>query len=477
VVVTGVRFADPTDQDNQFFVFTNAPTPANPWRINIAAGNEEVLTVQFNPLFAGTFESKYELITQPTDMTDGAAPYTPVYTLKAIVRGGDFVVTNADAEVYVHNPKIMTLTIKHDELAVRRFTIGSPSGADASRFTVIEPLTGFIDVAPGQTGTVRVEFIPDYVTKMYPGQTQQWLTDKGNPSGVAWRNGSFAAEVLFTDESSGKTQTSQLTGNGIYLETTNFIRTDYSSKVGATTKVAVELDATPEAIDQPQLTELRVRISYDAALIRPSQINQNVPKIDLAGSQMDGWTYKYTQVTDGMFEVDFSAPAGGASLKNNGVPAFYVNFDAYLAHSSDVNAMFSSPLNVYSYWVDLDQSGERKEYTVIRDVPGKLTIDLECAKEMRLISVGSVQFAVKPVSPNPVSGSAVINYSIGIDGHTSIILYNMNGQRIMDLVSEEQGDGVYELTVDLSGLPAGNYYYQVISGPYTSEPQVITIVR
>jgi hypothetical protein len=478
VVVTDIRFSDPSDPDNQYFVFTNAPTPANPWRIDGVAGEEEVLQVSFNPMYAGTFEAKYDIITEPADMTDGAAPYVATYTLKAVVRGGDFVVTNADAEVYVHNTKTMTLQITHDELATRRFTIGTPTGADASRFTVIDPLTGYIDVPAGQTGTVTIEFVPDYVTKMYPGQTQQWLTDKGNPSGVAWRNGSFAADLDFTDVSSAKTQTSHLTGNGIYLETTNFIRSDYEVKVGETVTVNVELEATPESINQPQLTELRVRLSYDAALLRPTKKGlAEYPVIDLNGTQMAGWNYKFTQVTPGMFEVDFSGPVGAAPLTNSGVPAFKVNFDSYLAHSTDVNALFTSPLNVYTYWVDLDQSGERKEYTVIRDVPGKVTIKLDCAREMRLISVGSVPFSVKPISPNPVSGTAVINYSIGIDGHTSIILYNSNGQRILDLVDETQGHGEYELTVDLSNLPAGTYYYQVVSGPYTSEQQVITIVK
>ena len=51
------------------------------------------------------------------------------------------------------------------------------------------------------------------------------------------------------------------------------------------------------------------------------------------------------------------------------------------------------------------------------------------------------------------------------------------GEKVADLVDATQGEGEYEVAIDVSSIPAGTYYYQVISGPYVSEPQVITIVR
>jgi hypothetical protein len=47
----------------------------------------------------------------------------------------------------------------------------------------------------------------------------------------------------------------------------------------------------------------------------------------------------------------------------------------------------------------------------------------------------------------------------------------------MDIVDEQQSKGTYELTIDVTMLPAGTYFYQVISGPYTSESQVLTVVH
>ena len=84
---------------------------------------------------------------------------------------------------------------------------------------------------------------------------------------------------------------------------------------------------------------------------------------------------------------------------------------------------------------------------------------------------------MKPVSPNPATGTAKINYSIGLNGHTSIVLFNYAGERVMDILDAQQASGEYEITLDVSTVPAGTYYYRVISGPYMSEPQALTIVR
>ena len=353
-------------------------------------------------------------------------------------------------------------------------------GPDATRFTIVEPANGILDVPGGQDGIIRVQFIPDYVTKMRNGQTTQWLEDKGAPQGLNWRDEYFFATVDITDQQKDETKTATLAGNGLFLETTNFIRDDYTVKVGDPVEVAVELDAVPESIDGVGLYEMRTRISYDATLIRP---RTNPADIILQGTQAEGWTVlKVDQVIDNMIEIDLAGdPANGAQpLTNNGEPFFKVVFDSYLASGTDVDNLYTSPLDIYSYPVDFDQSdgiGESQQYCVIRDIPGQVVVDQNCAEGLRLVSVGDTPYAVKPASPNPASGSAVINYSIGLQGRVKIVLFNINGDRVLDLVDENQAPGEYELTVNFAGVPAGSYYYQVISGPFVSEPQVITVVH
>jgi hypothetical protein len=79
--------------------------------------------------------------------------------------------------------------------------------------------------------------------------------------------------------------------------------------------------------------------------------------------------------------------------------------------------------------------------------------------------------------PNPVVNSGTINYSVGVAGDARIALYNAMGEEVAVLLNEWLQTGSYELTADLSSLPTGTYYYQVVAGPFTSEPQAVTVVK
>ena len=472
VVVTDIRFVGGANN----FEILNAPTKGNPWRI--AGGDVELLQVRFDPRQAGNFNAQFEIITQPLDMTDGAAPYTPVYDLTANVLGG-FAVEGDSADQYVLNTTELEIEITHPYTQVTRFALSDAKGPDASRFTVDPSLNGFIDVAPGETGIVKVAFLPDFVTVLRNGQDPALLTGKGSVQGLTYRANYFFATVEITDEFSDNVETATISGNGLYLETTNFVRDDYEVNVGEAVDVAIELAEVPESINPAQLTGLRTRIAFDNNIIKP---RINIEDIVLDGTQAEGWTVlKVDPVSEHSIEIDIADErANKTGLTNNGRPIFKVTFDSYLGTSKDPSNPFTSPIDIYSYPVDhLNEwpVGTSKNFALIRDVPGQVIVNQDCAKGLRLVSVSSTNFGVEPVSPNPVSTTGVINYSIGISGNTTIVLYNQMGERIMDIVNANQSSGEYELTFDATGLPSGTYYYRVVSGPYISDPQVITVVH
>lgn len=496
VVITDIRIRGAAAG----FVIDNAPTAASPWRL--APGESQVLNVTFNPVASGTFSTQYEIITQPADMTDGAAPYTPVYNLTAVVEGGDFFVDGSSTETYVRNYGEVTVKVRHTESAARTYRISDPAGADKDNFTVIEPANGEITVAPGQEGIVRLLFVPSMVTKMTAGQSREWLDGvNGKAQGYGYRNGAFTATVDITEilggNADGTMKTATVIGDGLFLETTNYVgeengnKTTYSVKVGNAVEVPVSLKADPQAVASANLTEMRVRVSWDPGVVMPRYDYNADGTSDLvvAGTQADGWSVREIKT----FPVGSSKPtsmeidlqdkrAVPVPLTDGDKPFFKIIFDAFLGTSASTDAaeMFNSPVTIYSYPVDFDQNdpqGDTKDYVIFRDFAGKIQVDQDCAKGMRLVSISSTNFSVKPIAPNPVSGSAVINYSIGLDGNTRIVLYNSAGDRVMDIVDEVQSKGTYELTIDVTMLPAGTYFYQVISGPYTSESQVLTVVH
>jgi hypothetical protein len=227
------------------------------------------------------------------------------------------------------------------------------------------------------------------------------------------------------------------------------------------------------------MTELRVRLSWDPKLVRP---RVNPADFITAGFQAEGWTIRATPVngkpTDASNSVEidlWDERATPVALKNNGTPVFSVKFDAFL--DKGVAGTFTSPINVYTYTVDHDKSGDRKDYTLFRDIPGKVTITMPCASTTRLVALGNFEYAVKPMRPNPVSSSGVISYSVGLTANTRIVLFNSMGEEVQTLVDEKLQAGSYEMTVDFTNLSTGTYFYRVISGPFSSEPQTVTVVK
>lgn len=476
VVITNIRITDP----NTRFELLNAPTPQNPWRIKPGETPMQ-LQVRFDPQFSGPFTSPYVIETNVG--TNGQAPYEPTYTLKARVQGGDFTVTGDAGDQYVFNEKILKVKVTHSELVSRRFTYADfAEGPDASSFIVLpHKSTGanYLDIGPGETGEIEVRFVPSFVTLMENGQANI-ESAKAKTQGLLRRNEVHTATLKITEELTGKDKVAQLSGNGKYLETTNFVGDAYSAAPGGNVDVAVELSGAPQAVDASNMTELRVRLNYDPRIVKP---RSDVKDIILAGTQMEGWTVLKSSVTgkpgDALNQIELDLVDQRATKKalssNSKLPMFKVKFDVFFNQS--LQGTFSTPVAVYSYWVDLDASNNREDYVLFVDKPGKITVTLPCANIRRLATFSTTKYGVKPVRPNPVVNTGVISFGVGIAAPTRIEMFNAMGEKVMTLVDQKLEVGEYDLTLDASTIPAGTYYYHVVSGPFTSEPQTLTIVK
>ncbi|MBK6909327.1 MAG: T9SS type A sorting domain-containing protein [bacterium] len=60
--------------------------------------------------------------------------------------------------------------------------------------------------------------------------------------------------------------------------------------------------------------------------------------------------------------------------------------------------------------------------------------------------------------PNPCNSSLTVEYQVPYSGHVEIIIYNLNGQAVMTLVSENQYRGVYLQNRTLTSLSSGPYF-------------------
>lgn len=66
--------------------------------------------------------------------------------------------------------------------------------------------------------------------------------------------------------------------------------------------------------------------------------------------------------------------------------------------------------------------------------------------------------------PNPFSESTIISYTLHAPGLVTIRVYDLLGNMVRELISEDQAVGEYSHTVNLASLTAGVYFYQIRSG-------------
>ncbi|TAL70060.1 MAG: hypothetical protein EPN82_05460 [Bacteroidetes bacterium] len=86
---------------------------------------------------------------------------------------------------------------------------------------------------------------------------------------------------------------------------------------------------------------------------------------------------------------------------------------------------------------------------------------------IKIISLNNKDFDVKDIIPNPVlSGFFKLVFRIGQTGTTEIKIYNSFGQLSAYSMIENLIPGVYSIIIDVSNLPIGAYWCDLLSGSY-----------
>jgi hypothetical protein len=76
------------------------------------------------------------------------------------------------------------------------------------------------------------------------------------------------------------------------------------------------------------------------------------------------------------------------------------------------------------------------------------------------------EFVLEQNYPNPFNPTTVIRYSIPIESHVRLQVYNMLGVEVATLVNESKSPGVYTIELDASSLPSGVYFYRMNAGNF-----------
>jgi len=82
-------------------------------------------------------------------------------------------------------------------------------------------------------------------------------------------------------------------------------------------------------------------------------------------------------------------------------------------------------------------------------------------------------YALNTNYPNPFNPSTQISYQIPENSFVNLIVYNVLGQEVAQLVNQTQSMGKYTVKFNAANLPSGVYIYKLQAGEFSSVKKML----
>jgi len=111
---------------------------------------------------------------------------------------------------------------------------------------------------------------------------------------------------------------------------------------------------------------------------------------------------------------------------------------------------------------------------------GKLDLD----KFYQIMGINMLDGAVESIPnnfelhqnyPNPFNPVTTIQYNLPADNHVELVIYDVNGRKVAELVSEQQTAGDYKTEWNATELPSGIYFCRIQAGDFVSSRRMILL--
>jgi len=133
--------------------------------------------------------------------------------------------------------------------------------------------------------------------------------------------------------------------------------------------------------------------------------------------------------------------------------------------------------NIKEYKDKSLNSADNYVYRVAAFIDSSLS---DYSNEVATTIVGTVQnanipnhYALSQNYPNPFNPTTKIKFALPKSGFTQIALYNLQGDKIKDLLSKEMTPGYHEIKIDARSLPSGIYIYKILSGAFSQSKKMV----
>lgn len=115
---------------------------------------------------------------------------------------------------------------------------------------------------------------------------------------------------------------------------------------------------------------------------------------------------------------------------------------------------------------------ELGEDGTISEEGGSLLVEVSSEMQTQL----PAEFRMHQNYPNPFNGSTTIQYELREQVQVSIVVYDVLGRRVAELVNQQQDAGSYRVQWDAADLASGMYVYRINAGEF-SDVRTLTLMK
>ncbi len=248
------------------------------------------------------------------------------------------------------------------------------------------------------------------------------------------------------------------------------IRGDGQARITPGDDLEVDLNIVGNIGAEAGVREVVVTMDYDMEVLKVDlnsvRVNANV------GTLVD---FNPNSPRDHLFDLGngrqelrltISITTDGAIPTGNLIEA---TFDTFLAEYHTKS--FATNINAQVIVTESD-------YTCVTIAPtsDETGLSVVCAINLRPFVTSGITYGLSQNSPNPAAVNTAIQFSVGLEAQTTLVLRDANGDVVKTLVDARLNPGEYEVMLETADLASGTYFYSIDSGPY-SETKRMVITR